>query len=351
MYEALGRPAWAHPPPNTAVYTPCDLYHLLGPSAAECIKRAGRVKSPNGPDHDFEFLYTPPNLMIDWDDVYRALAYSIPPRTQDSCLELSALLFASNAHEPNPSGRPCFRYEVPTLFLRRQLSRLLRSLPAPKQLHWASAFGQHPAIAAVFIEPLMLELLEKTEDGYMCHIAHGDRAAFRLGPHLTLCHRVVDPADAAAWPKEVEDDTIYVLPSGFAGCTAVVVSEGRSRATLLRLTTGRSDELDVEGMRAVVDAFDMVLPDARDVKWTLSYVSQGAGSRTVAESSGQRGWLGELYPRVALGWMEFGDDEGRSEIHAAGPNGLVVVSSHKSSPAACDGAKSFPGLVRRGADL
>ncbi|KAI1786241.1 hypothetical protein LXA43DRAFT_1034765 [Ganoderma leucocontextum] len=93
---------------------------------------------------------------------------------------------------------------------------------------------------------------------------------------------------------------------GFTAFDAVVVSEGKTRVTMLRMAVGAL-ELDEAAIRSAITVFDRVLPHPEDVRWSFVYAAlDGDRARNLAESETARRRLAALDPRLRVGWLEVG---------------------------------------------
>ncbi|PIL28668.1 hypothetical protein GSI_08712 [Ganoderma sinense ZZ0214-1] len=126
--------------------------------------------------------------------------------------------------------------------------------------------------------------------------------------------------------EESESESGYILtPSaGFTAFDVVVVSERRTRVTLLRAAVGpdaRLLDLDAEreAIRGAIAAFDRVLPDPEAVRWCFVYAAlDGERARRLAENERARRTLEGVDPRLRVGWTKVGsrNERRRAVLHA-----------------------------------
>ncbi|PIL28677.1 hypothetical protein GSI_08721 [Ganoderma sinense ZZ0214-1] len=370
--EALGQPAWASPPPGTAVYTPVEVFDLLGPSPRTCMREAGRVKSQDGPQADFAAYLALPALSSDFEGVLSTVCCDRAPPKAYEADDLERIFFLSNAGRPNPYSRSgmLFHYNVPTLFLCRTLCAALRARPTATQRHIARTFAPSSAGAAPFYLPLALDLLLGSRAGHTCHIVDPESqtessstpASFRLGPGLSLRAApfpLPSPSNSdldapTPYPDldlhAIPNNTVLFVPPLPISATdapprafhALVVSKDKdegedetvTRATLLRMPAladtphtfvrlwpiwPRPDAevaRDCEAIRAIIRSLEKEQGKGgregeRKVRWTLVYVAvrPGAAERA-ARAADARAIVAdpELRGRVALGWVELRGD-------------------------------------------
>ncbi|KAI1786234.1 hypothetical protein LXA43DRAFT_1034721 [Ganoderma leucocontextum] len=116
--EALGRPGWVNPSPGSAVYTPVEVFDLLGPSPRTCMRMAGRVKSQDGPLVDFADYLALPALMSDLETVLRTVSSrQAPPDCYYGDNNVDHVFFLYNARGSNPNyddaPQFCYAHGVP----------------------------------------------------------------------------------------------------------------------------------------------------------------------------------------------------------------------------------------------
>ena len=313
-------PSMTWGPPGKAVYTPLDLFDLLGPCPRQCIHISGTAKTPAGPKTDLRNIYEPScvSLFLNFNEVLHAVCNRLPPPDFFDHADLEYVLFLYNAHPTNPSRAPAFNYVVPTLFLRQMLTDHLRSVRAaglwtPPRIA-AAVLHRAPSLAAAFYQPLLVEHLLQTRAGRFCYILEPDSdgataSTMRLGPGLALSHRAIDlipgASDAAF---EIEDECSLVPCTGFTAFDAVVVSEGRNRVTLLRSAICAPSlrlDIDTDAIRAAIDVFDRDFPRPEAVKWSFVYAAlDGDRAQNLAERDVAQQAFAGVDPRLRVGWMK-----------------------------------------------
>ena len=310
-------------PPGKAVYTPLELFELLGPCPRQCIHFSGTAKTPAGPKADLRNMYESSciSLFLNVSEVLHTVCNRAPPPDFFDHEDLEYVLFLYNAHPTNPSRTPAFNYDVPTLFLRQMLTEHLRSAhdtgrwTAPRIA--ATVLDRAPSLAAAFYQPLLIEHLLETRAGRFCNILEpdGDGAtAFtvRLGPGLALSYRALDLDPGTPMHDHdievIEDECILVPRTGCDAFDAVVVSEGRTRVTLLRSAVcapGLELDINTDAIRAAIDVFDSLLPHPETVRWSFVYAAlDGDRAKTLAERDVARQTSVGVDPRLRVGWMK-----------------------------------------------
>ncbi|KAI1786221.1 hypothetical protein LXA43DRAFT_1185308 [Ganoderma leucocontextum] len=320
-------PSWTvQTPPGTVRYTPLEVFDLLGPCARACFRMARDVKTQGGPKADFSDYICNLNFFFDskLHTILTRVRYdSLPPTSTKAWNSTASSSSPTPARKPNPFALP--------------------------QLRAVTMLVSVPSIAAVFYQPLIIDFLRET----------------RTGPGLALPDGSVE-FDPEAPPIDVEDDRILVPPPGFTAFDVLVISEDRTRVTMLRMadnvaeteTENQDEDVDeyvdvdedddevhaedeaqienqdedggevkVKGddkkkdedhpdaaaIRSVIEAFDELLPRPEAVKWSFVYVAlKGDRAKDIAERHKTRERLGGLYPRVQLGWMKLGSRDQRT---------------------------------------
>ena len=164
-----------------------------------------------------------------------------------------------------------------------------------------------PSVAVAFYQPLLVEYLLETRAGRFCYIPasddNGHVTTFRLGPGLVRPYQAIQLYPGC--PPIADIESVLVPWAGFTAFDAIVVSEDKTRATMLRMAVG-AIELDVTGIRAAIDALDSVLPHPETVKWSFIYVAtDGDRAQNMAGGNGAK-MLEGLDPRLKVGWMTIG---------------------------------------------
>nr|VWP02629.1 Gamma-butyrobetaine dioxygenase [Ganoderma boninense] len=390
--EALRQAPWANPPPGTTVYTPVELLELLGPCPRTCMREAGRTKSQDGPQADFAAYLNLPALSSDLEGVLHMVYYGGTPPNAYASSHLDRIFFLTNAWTPNPGYCVNFHFSVPTLFLCRMLSAALRACPRAAQRRIAETCAPSHAIAAPLYLPLALDLLLGARTAHTCHLVDRESptnsksslASFHIEPSLSVrpaslplpvfsgsgsssnTNTEADAPPTPHWahePASVADNTVLFAPpppcSASSGPPtafhALVVSEGGTRATLLRMAAladtpnlhahvcdvwpRRADDIarDRACLRAVVHAFargsQREGEGEKEVRVTLVYVAlrRGAAERA-ARSADARAILDdpELRARnVAVGWLELRGDHKDKDKDKVGKRLLNAIEKEK----------------------
>ncbi len=265
-----------------AVYTPLELFDLLGPCPRYCLQFAGTAKTRAGPKVDLAHVYKPGCISV-FSHINALLAtvrHHTPPPDFYEDEDIERILFLYNDGPKKTSRAPAFHYAVPTLFLRAMVTEQLCSaceLRTPSRIVEA-VLARAPSLAVTFYQPLLVEYLLETHAGRFCYVPGSDdggshMTTFRLGPGLTHPHQAIQlhPGPTLSL-TDVEDESIHVLCTGITAFDAVVVSEGRTRVTMLRMALG-AGELDAAAIRAAIDVFDKILPLSEAVKFYFVYAS------------------------------------------------------------------------------
>ena len=342
------------------MYTPLELFDLLGPSARQCTRFAGISKTPAGPRADLRPCARDGCL---WIFSHLDAVLSAPrdrPLPGELFLEddldgVLVLALTSNpnpnpdpesAGPENPSRIPEFDYAVPTLLLRQILTDYLFELAplltsrSPHDLA-ADVLARSPSLARAFYQSLLVDCLLETRAGSVCHIVDSNVSSdddamlapkgFCLGPGLALLHRAIElgPGGASGSQAEpdIKDECILVPRAGFTAFDVVVVSGGMTRVTMLRAAVGNQalglEPDDADAIRDTIDLFDRVLPRREAVKWYFVYAALDEDrARSLVEREDARGMLERVDPRLRMGWMKV--DSRRKDVRA------VLVSSTES---------------------
>ena len=344
--------ALTHTSYEAPVYTPLELFDLLGPSARQCTRFAGISKTPAGPRADLRPCARDGCL---WIFSHLDAVLSAPrdrPLPGELFLEddLDGVMALSynpdSAGAENPSRVPAFDYAVPTLLLRQILIDYLFELAplitsrSPHDLA-ADVLARSPSLARAFYQSLLVDCLLETRPGCVCHIVDSNVSSdddavvapkgFCLGPGLALLHQAIElgprGASGSQADPDIKDECILVPRAGFTAFDALVVSGGMTRVTMLRAAVGNQilelEPDDVEDIRGAIDLFDRVLPRREATKWYFVYAALDEDrARSLAEREDARGTLERVDPRLRAGWMKV--DSRRKDVRA------VLVSSTES---------------------
>jgi len=288
-------------------YTPEEIFYLLGPSARTCF---GPIRNtiPKTDDTSADFAH----YLTSVDLANKALDLRYSMHGAEVPLELQApkfhRFFFTEEPAQNPSTDLNIRYYVPTPLLREMLWREFRPKVLSGQLKLASLFHPFPYVLAALYEPLVLSVLQYSEEPLTCYIPQENSGfepeSFLLGPRLKLSSYLFI-ADLPFYPT---DCTIYVPPSGFTSLDAFIVSEGMTHVTILQMTIAKSHDLKPAGLSKLVNAFRAAEQREKGsvkfpTKWSYLFVTPEDTGRTIAAHH-RRPKLPRGSPSVRVGWTQ-----------------------------------------------
>ncbi len=295
---------------NDAYYSPLEAFALLGPSIRECFRAHGNCKTAQGPAHDFQKFLRPDDVFDRVDDFVTALKTETVVTAPRPGLTFHRFFVVSRPYDssnPMPSD-VLFHHAIPTRFLHRLLWTHFHRRTTEKQVALIAKLARAPqpeGMSFVY-EPTILDALCAPGTGgpsATCHLADGP--AFTLGPGLVLAGDEVDGDTPSVVPR---DNHVYLLRSGggFPGIDAFVVSEGRTRVTMLQTTVNYRREVVSAAVGRVVRLVQRSMPNtSAEIKWSFVFVGPGGRGEAAAKTLREVRFRGRL-PAVVAGWLESG---------------------------------------------
>ena len=311
FYEQEGPHPWKNN--SDAYYSPLEVFALLGPSIRKCFCADGNRKTAQGPAHDFQDFLRPDDIFNNVDDFIAALmTKTVTSLRQDLDLDFHRLFVLSKPYclsNPIRWGAH-FHHAIPTLFLHRLLSTHFRRRPPDEQVAFIrrlqnSRFAHTRSF--VYAPAILDALCSASGRSATCHCHLADGSAFSLGPGLVLAPDQVTADTVSIVPR---DNHIYLLPTngGLPWIDAFVISEGRTRVTMLQTTVNRAWRKVVSSaVSRVTDLLRRSMPNTSAVmKWSFVFVSPGVRGEELAKTLGEVHFRGDGRPRVVAGWVEVG---------------------------------------------
>ena len=284
----------------------------------------GNRKTAEGPAHDFQAFLRPDDVFDNADDFIAALRTETATSPRPDLVDFHRFFVVSKPyHLSNPMPYNVrFDHAVPTLFLRRLLSVYFRRRTTSEQVALISKISKilQPEALSFVYEPAILDVLcapgghsDRSSVGVVCHLAAdcpASSSSFTLGPGLVLASDRVT-ADSTA-PFVLRDNHIYLLRSGggFPWINAFVVSEQRTRVTMLQTTVNYRREVVSSAVGRVVELVQRAMPNTSTsasgaIKWSFIFVSPGGRGETMAKALREVQFRGRR-PTVTAGWLEVG---------------------------------------------
>ncbi|KAF7775621.1 hypothetical protein Agabi119p4_4014 [Agaricus bisporus var. burnettii] len=259
------------------------LFDIIGPSPRNCIRyKSSFIKTPEGikalwPYGDL------PSLLSNTSILGHILKTGIcPPSNQVP--EFHYFFFGKPRDENPQSGDgPRFRYIVPTAFLESCLYDYVVTRKPRKQFRFLCALAPLSRARKLVYEPYIMSHMCEITESLPCYLI-GNPAnsspSFHLGPALSLERLPLEQA------QEYCDNTIYMPRSGGTpSFDAFVISEKKTRVTMLHFAVTQSHELEPSSIHWVIDAYDFKgkLLDLEFVRWSFLFVAPGKGDDSLSE--------------------------------------------------------------------
>ncbi|EKM79740.1 hypothetical protein AGABI1DRAFT_127426 [Agaricus bisporus var. burnettii JB137-S8] len=219
-----------------------ELFEILGPSPRNCFW------------FDETFIKTPEGLQITQPYCEPAVVLSntgvlgrifktgncFPPSEQGE--QFHYFFFARPAYKNPLCDQPQFRYVVPTEFLERRLSDYIVTREPRKQFRLLCALAPLAQALDLVYKPYILSHICETTAPLLCHLVINRLSpSFELGPGLSL-ERL--PVEQGQGMREYRDNTIYLPQSGGASLNAFVISENKTRVTMLHFAVAPTHKLE-----------------------------------------------------------------------------------------------------------
>ncbi|KAF7761916.1 hypothetical protein Agabi119p4_9908 [Agaricus bisporus var. burnettii] len=290
-------------PPDSSRYSPLELFDVVGPSPRDCISTGTRltfIKKPEGPEtiHPYGDLAT---LLSDTRALERVIKTGVFPRAEQG-EDFLTFFFGGPLGENPVYLQPRFRYVVPTGYLEDRLCDYIIKEKQHERYRLLCAFAPLPQAFAPIYESYIVSHMHDLRESLPCYLLSNlDSPSFQLPAGLSLGRL---PVESGLGRTEFRDNTIYVTRFAFPSLHAFIISDNMTRITMVQINVSDRHDLEISGVRRVIDHLKEELPDTVCVQWSFLFVAPGRNRKKAAEAREKyKLELREVDPEVRIGWI------------------------------------------------